>query len=118
MTPVLTFDQPLYWKAMEIQLCESSNSIIKQCVLRLGWFHTCMSFLGSVGHLMQGSGLASIFYMIYADCTVPYILNGKAVSRTTRAHLISYACLVGFLVARQFGFDLIIEENGRSQRTA
>ena len=71
-----------------------------------------MSFLGTVGHLMQGSGLASIFDMIYADSTVPYILNGKAVSRATRAHLISYACLVGFQVAKQFGFDIIIEENG------
>ena len=33
-------------------------------------------------------------------------------SRATSAHLISYACLVGFQVAKQFGFDLIIEENG------
>ena len=33
-------------------------------------------------------------------------------SRAARAHLISYACLVGFQVAKQFGFDLIIDENG------
>lgn len=91
MVPVLTFDQPLYWKAMEIILSEGNNSRVKGSVLRSGGFHTYMSFLGAIGHLMQGSGLASIFDLIYAEATVPYMLCGKEVSRATRAHLILYA---------------------------
>ena len=109
-TSVLTFDQPLFWKAMKIQLEESSNSKIKDCVLRLGGFHMCMSFLGAIGHLMQGSGLASVFDLIYAESTVPYMMSGKAISRAIRAHLILYACLIGIQVAVQYNFDILIED--------
>ena len=71
-----------------------------------------MSFLGTVGHLMQGSGLSSIFDLIYADSTVPYIICGKAVSRATRAHLILYACLIAIQVTTQFNFDILIDDDG------
>ena len=39
MTPVLTFDQPLYWKAMELQASFNNNNEIHKCVLRQGDFH-------------------------------------------------------------------------------
>ena len=66
VVPVLTFDQPLYWKAMEIQASQESESTMKSCVLRLCGFHMCMSFLGA----MQGSGLSSIFelFMLREVC--------------------------------------------------
>ena len=38
-TPILTFDQPPYWKAKEIQMWESENSSLKDVVLILGSFH-------------------------------------------------------------------------------
>ena len=50
---VVTFDQPLYWKAVNI--VERSSLII-----RLGGFHLLMSYLGSVGYIMVGSGLAEL----------------------------------------------------------
>ena len=53
---VLTFDQPLYWKAMEIKTHESSSGNFNDMVLLLGAFHSCMSFYGSIGHLMSGNG--------------------------------------------------------------
>lgn len=56
-TAILTFDQPLYWKAYEIKAEEQPNSDLKKMALRLGGFHMCMSFLGSIGHIMFGSGL-------------------------------------------------------------
>ena len=87
-SPILTFDQPLYWKALEIQMSEDDSSCIKHIVLLLGGFHTCMSFLGSIGHLMTGSGLQSIMELIYADHTVPHMLSGKAIARAIRGHLI------------------------------
>ena len=51
-TPCITFDQPLWLKAVEIITTKSMN-----IVCRLGGFHTMMSFLGSIGSMMKGSGL-------------------------------------------------------------
>lgn len=99
MTIVLTFEQPLYWKAMGIELIKSSNSQVKICVLRLDRFHICMSILGTIGHMMQESRLTPIFDIIYAESTVPDIVRKKAVSGTKRAHLILYTCLVGVKVS-------------------
>ena len=50
-TACITFDQPLWLKAVEI-ITERSLRI----VCRLGGSHT-MSFLGSIGSMMKGSGL-------------------------------------------------------------
>ena len=57
MTPVLTFDQPLYWKSVSIKEQQDESSALKEIVLRIGGFHQIMSFLGSIGYIMQGSGL-------------------------------------------------------------
>ena len=83
-TPILTFDQPHWWKSFEIQQCKSSNKPIKDIILRLGGLHTEMSFLGAVGHLMGGSGLQKLVEVIYADSAVDHILIGKAISRAIR----------------------------------
>lgn len=55
--PVVTFDQPLYWKALEIV----HHSNLENIVLLIGWFYTVMSLLSSVGHMMQGSGFARLW---------------------------------------------------------
>ena len=47
-TPCITFDQPLWIKSMEIIKAKGLN-----VVTRLGGFHLLMSFLGSVGKLME-----------------------------------------------------------------
>lgn len=57
VTPIITFDQPLWWKALMIIETEPTGSVLNYLVLRLGGFHTEMSFLGSIGYLMTGSGL-------------------------------------------------------------
>ena len=57
MTPVLTFDQPLYWKSMFIKEQQDESSALKKIVLRIGGFHQMMGFIGSIGYIMQGSGL-------------------------------------------------------------
>lgn len=56
MSPILTFDQPLYWKRIKIQTNEDNTSPLKEIILRLGGLHTSMSFLGAIGHLMTSSG--------------------------------------------------------------
>ena len=54
-TPNITFDQPLYIKAVDIVMKARLDIVV-----RLGGFHTLMSFLGSIGHLMKGSGLEEV----------------------------------------------------------
>ena len=83
VTPVLTFDQPLWWKAMMIKETESD---LQDIVLRLGAFHAQMSFLGTIGHVMSGTGLEEALEQVYAGNTVGHIMSGKAVSRAMRGH--------------------------------
>lgn len=61
VTPIITFDQPLWWKALMIVESEPMGSDLKGIILRLGGFHTEMSFLGCIGHLMASSGLQEIY---------------------------------------------------------
>ena len=55
--PVLTSDQTLYWKAIEITTHEQQKGSFNKIVIVLGTFHTCMSFYGSIGYIMAGSGI-------------------------------------------------------------
>ena len=64
-TPSITFDQPLWVKAVDIVLTKKLATVV-----RLGGFHCLMSFLGSVGTCMKGSGLAHLFENVYGKNTV------------------------------------------------
>ena len=65
-----------------------------------------MSFLGSIGHLMQGSGLTSLFEQIYAEQSVQPILSGKEMSRGTRAHTLLYGTLMGIIVSKVLAIEM------------
>ena len=80
VTPIVTFDQLLYWKYLIIKASEPVGSCIKSVVLRLGGFHLQMSFLGSIGHLMAGSGLQELLETVYAGNSVKHMLSGKITS--------------------------------------
>ena len=86
--PIVTFDQPLWWKAFNIIQTEPADSDLRKVILHLGAFHTEMSFLGTIGHLMARSGLRELRELIYASNAVDHILTGKAIARAVRAHLI------------------------------
>ena len=58
--PIITFNQPLWWKALMIVTTEPSGSDLKRIVLHLGGFHTEMSFIGSLGHLMVSTRLQDL----------------------------------------------------------
>ena len=81
--PCVTFDQPLWLKATKI-IQEKGLPI----VCRLRGFHTLMSFLGSMGTIMKGSGLAESFETVYGEPTVRQMFAGKAVSRDFRGHFL------------------------------
>ena len=103
VTPVVTFDQPLWWKALTIISCERDDSELKSIVLRLGAFQMQMSFLGSIGYLLHDSGLKETLETIYAPNAVTHILSGKAVSRAVRAHFIVDSALSALVLSKAFG---------------
>jgi len=106
ITPILTFDQPLWWKALTIVLNEPQGSELKSIVLRLGGFHIQMSFLGCIGHLMAGSGLQELLELVYTKNAVLHMLSGKAVSRAIRGHCLVDAALNALLVCKTFNIPL------------
>ena len=57
-----------------------------------------MSFLGSVGYCMKGSGIEELFEEVYAANSIPHMLSGKAVSRALRAHFMAESALVALLL--------------------
>ena len=80
-TPVLTVDQSLYQKAIAIVCSQEPSSPLKNMVIRVGGFHTEMSFLGCIGHIMTCSGLQDVIETIYAPNAVTHMISGKAVQR-------------------------------------
>ncbi|KAJ8890957.1 hypothetical protein PR048_010466 [Dryococelus australis] len=52
-----------------------------------------MSFLASIGTIIEGSGLSDILQTIYPNKTVGNILSGKAFSRAIRVYFIVYLAL-------------------------
>jgi hypothetical protein len=102
-TPVVTFDQPLWVKAMEIVTAKAMP-----IVLILGGFHLMMSYLNNIDTIMKVSGLSEAFQTIYSRNAVDYMMSGKSISRAQRGHLLVESALtVKFL--RQFISVYIIE---------
>ena len=102
--PTVTFDQPLNVKAVKIAL--SMNMYI---IVRLGGFHQLMSFLGSIGCVMEGSGLENALGTVYVPLTVVHMLTGMAYSRATRGHISGSSPLISRLL-EEFWSDLTDEE--------
>ena len=99
----------LYLKAQVIvSSAADSDSHLQSLVLRLGNFHTQMSFLGCIGHLMGSTGLQEAFGLVYAENVVVHILNGKAYSRAVRAHLLMDAALSAILTSGAFDLPWIL----------
>jgi hypothetical protein len=115
-TPVVTFDQPLWLKATEVVQAKALK-----VVLILGGFHLMMSFMGSIGHLMKGSGISEALGTVYGSNAVEHMLSGKAVSRALRGHfLISSALnsklLSAILPNNAARIELTLEEGDENER--
>ena len=96
--PILTYDQPLFWKALLIVQSLPSTSPLKMIILRLGAFHSIMSFQACIGHIMTGTGLQEALETIYAPNSVIHIMSGKAVSRASRAHSLAQVAVFAVLI--------------------
>ena len=106
ITPIITFDQPLYWKASEIILDAPQNSPLKEIILLLGSFHTLMNLLGAIGSLMNGTGLKEILHAVYGENPVEHMMTGKSVQRAVRGHLLMDKSLSHMIVS-----DLVDESS-------
>ena len=100
MPTIITFDQPLFWKASEIVNAVTDDSPISDVILLLSTFHTLMNVLGAIGTLIDGSGLNEIMETVYRENAVVHIMNGKAVQRVFRGHLLVDQCLTSQIVAK------------------
>ena len=86
--PCITFDQPLWIKAIEIIRSKSMK-----IVCRLSGFHTLMSFVGSIGSVMKGSGLEEALETTYGPNTVTHMMSGKVISGAIPGHLFGGRCI-------------------------
>jgi len=91
--PCVTFDQPLYIKALHISRTANLN-----IVCRLSGFHTLMNFLGAVGFVMR-----DLLGLLYGCITVETIMSGKAFARAIRGHFIVHDALVQLLLQHVIG---------------
>ena len=106
VTPIVTFDQPLWWKSLLIIEGESQNSDLRALVLRLGSFHTEMSFLGCIGHLMAGTGLEELLALINANNAVVHMLTGKAIACAVRGRFLVDTALNTLMVSKRYNTPL------------
>lgn len=106
VAPILTFDQPLWWKAQLILARENATSDLHSIILCLGGFHTEMSFLGCIGKIMSGTGLSELLEMVYAPNAVAHMLSGKAVARSFRGHCLVDAALNAMITSQAYNFPL------------
>ena len=76
-----------------------------------------MSFLGSIGHLMAGSGLKELLEMIYAPNSVVHITTGKAISRAVHAHLLMDGVLNALLLSKSLDTPISNARRAEPQHT-
>ncbi|ELU13149.1 hypothetical protein CAPTEDRAFT_202590 [Capitella teleta] len=94
-TCFVTFDQPLYAKAIEIV---ASDEILQRVMVKLGSFHLLVSFMGSVGYIMGASRLEVLWESVYAPASVVHIMTGHAYAHALRPHLLTSAALFTFMM--------------------
>lgn len=95
---IVTFDLPIWLKAV---------NIIKQenlpVIARLGGFHLLKSYLGSMGNIMQDSGLLEVIQLIYpGSTTANHIMDGGCFDKAIRAHLLIDAAIYQHIMKLAF----------------
>ena len=86
-------------------------------VVMLGEFHLLMSFLGSIGEVMKGSGLEDALEELYGKSTIPHLISGKAVSRALRGHFLVESALVCQLMVPLISMENDLEEDDMENET-
>ena len=90
---VLVFDQAIYAKAQQIRW--KNDDFTQRLVIRLGEFHTCMSYLSILGKRFGDAGLQDILIEseVVAPGSINGVINGHHYNRSMRAHKLLYESL-------------------------
>ena len=85
---VLVFDQAIYAKAQKIIWGDNDDELKKRLAVRLGSFHTKMSYLACIGQRYKDAGLSDIFVEsgLVTSGSLAGVMNGKHYNRGVRAH--------------------------------
>ncbi|XP_028411727.1 uncharacterized protein LOC114534480 [Dendronephthya gigantea] len=90
---VLVFDEAIYAKAQMIRW--KDDELKERLVIRLGDFHTVMSFCSGISKIFKDAGLQDI--MIESEVVAPGslkgVLTGKHYNRSIRAHKIIFEAM-------------------------
>lgn len=76
VTPIITFDQPLWWKSHKIICAENDDSELKKIIIMMGGLHTEMNFLGCIGYVMESTGIHDVLETIYAKNSIQHMMSG------------------------------------------
>lgn len=57
-------------------------------MLRLGGFHTLISYLNCTGHVIEGSGLKDLLEHVFNRNIATDIMSGKTIARALRGHFL------------------------------
>ena len=92
-TIVIVFDQAIYAKAQAIRW--QTDLYLTRTVIRLGQFHTTMTFLACIGKRFGDAGLRDILIEaeICAQGSVDRALSGAHYNRSIRCHKLMYEAL-------------------------
>ena len=90
---VITADQPLYAKGME--LVWANNEKYGNVIFRLGGLHVCFNFLKAIGQHTESAGLEDLWIEsgLFPANVTENMLSGKAYDRAVRAHTLTYEAL-------------------------
>lgn len=96
---IVTFDLPLFMKAFEMISCAPDDSDLKFVILRLGGFHTLMSYLKAVGFIMKDSGLKDLLCLTFGQNSVDKVFECSNYARTLRCHELAYLALIKIVIS-------------------
>ena len=63
----------------------------------LGGFHLLMSFLRSIGKIVEYSGISELFQVVYSSDTAAHMLSGRPYAKALRAHFVAPSALQIFI---------------------
>ncbi|XP_063763531.1 uncharacterized protein LOC134880508 [Eleginops maclovinus] len=101
---VITVDQALYCKLMELKWCVEEYQ--GKLIPRLGGLHIAMNFLKTIGDHMAGSGLAEVWLEsgLLGEGAVMLVMSGKAYNKGMRAHKLTLQALWQLLLPTFLAF--------------
>jgi hypothetical protein len=116
-TPVLTFDQPLYSLAKQIQWHWPAEFGENQFVILMGGLHLEMAVMKALGHWLDSSGWVQVISQagIATSGTAESFIHASHIKRTRYAHSVT-ACTLYILQRRAYllSIDDILQNESQS----